>query len=268
MRQLPPTITAGWRPSEVEVIFCEENSLTARTILQAMAEAAAADGYTVRATDRYTGCAPVLMLWGVGRPEHMAARAAHVAAGGRAILWDMGYFGRGKHDAYVRVTLDHDHPWRLLDDTPPDPSRWESFGIELREDADPSGHILHARLGRKSVTGFGLAGWDDLALARICARLPGVPVVSREKPRGRRSCAEPIEVALRGARLVVCRHSNVAVDAVIAGVPFECEDGAAFWLRSKPYTVESRLDFLRRLCWWQWKPNEASEAWKFLRANL
>lgn len=268
MRQLPPTITAGWRPSEVEVIFCEENSLTARTILQAMAEAAAADGYTVRATDRYTGCAPVLMLWGVGRPEHMAARATHLEAGGRAILWDMGYFGRGKHDAYVRVTLDHDHPWRDLDDTPPDPSRWGSFGIELREDFDPDGHIVLACLGRKSIESRGLHGWNDRAHKRLMALYPGVRVVRREKPSSRHATVPLISEVLRGARLLYCLHSNCAIDAAIAGVPFECEDGAAWWLKQRPYTPENRLDFLRRLCWWQWRCYEATEAWQFIRGRL
>ena len=70
---------------------------------------------------------------------------------------------------------------------------------------------------------------------------------------------------MRGARLVVCRHSNVAVDAVIAGVPVECEDGAAYWLRDKPYTPEVRRDFLDRLAWWQWKPEECMKAWEFIR---
>ena len=93
-------------------------------------------------------------------------------------------------------------------------------------------------------------------------------IVRREKPRSRHAHITPIEQVLAGARLVVCRHSNVAVDAVIAGVPFECEDGAAYWLQGKPYTVENRLDLLHRLCWWQWTCYEAPAAWRFIKGML
>lgn len=255
-------------PCDLEVILGDAESLTARTILGAMIEAARDDGVSLTVTKRYTGCAPYLMLWGVGRAEYMTARERHLAGGGHAILWDMGYVGRGKHDAYVRVTIDHDHPWRELDRTPADPIRWESFGIPLREDANPDGHVVLACLGRKSVAAFHLEGWDDRALSRLRRRFPTADLVRREKPRSRYAYITPIEDVLRGARLVVCRHSNVAVDAVIAGIPFECEDGAAYWLREKPYTVENRLDFLHRLCWWQWTCYEAPAAWRFIKGML
>jgi hypothetical protein len=77
-----------------------------------------------------------------------------------------------------------------------------------------------------------------------------------------------IEQLLCGASLIVCRHSNVAIDGAIAGVPFECEDGAAAWLKPQPYTRENRLRFLCRLSWWQWRPDEAGEAWAFIRGIL
>lgn len=253
---------------DLEVILTEKESLTARTILRAIMKAARADGISVTVSSRYTGCAPWLMLWGVGRAEYMVARQRHLQSGGRAILWDMGYVGRGKHDHYVRVTIDHDHPWRDLDKTQADPSRWESFGIGLREDVNPTGHIVLACLGRKSVAAFGLSGWDDERQEQLRHRFPGVQIMRREKPRSRYADTAPIESVLAGARLVVCRHSNVAVDAVIAGIPIECEDGAAVWLKGKPYTVENRLDFLRRLCWWQWTCYEAPQAWQFIKGML
>jgi hypothetical protein len=70
---------------------------------------------------------------------------------------------------------------------------------------------------------------------------------------------------LRGAALAVCHHSNVAVDAVLAGVPFESDDGVSTWLRNKPFTRETRLDFCRRIARWQYKRGEMVEAWRFLR---
>jgi hypothetical protein len=67
-----------------------------------------------------------------------------------------------------------------------------------------------------------------------------------------------------GASMLVCRHSNCAVDAVVAGVPIECEDGAAKWLDGKPYKRRTRKDFLNRLAYWQWKASEAAQAWQFI----
>jgi hypothetical protein len=67
---------------------------------------------------------------------------------------------------------------------------------------------------------------------------------------------------------VCCFHSSVAVDAVVAGVPYEAEEGAATWLLGKPFTTESRLDFMRRLAWWQWRPSEAPLAWAFFKRIL
>ena len=78
--------------------------------------------------------------------------------------------------------------------------------------------------------------------------------------------ATPIQELLRGASLVICRHSNVAVDACIAGIPVECEDGAARWLYAAGpvQPIERRASFLRRLAWWQWQCDEMEDAWKFL----
>ena len=86
----------------------------------------------------------------------------------------------------------------------------------------------------------------------------------------RHATLPPIEEALKGKSLVVCRHSNVAIDACIAGVPVRCEDGAAFALYrdfERP-TRDERLGFLRSLAWWNWKPSEAGEAWKYLISRL
>jgi hypothetical protein len=146
------------------------------------------------------------------------------------------------------------------------------MGIGLREDAAPNGTIVLVGLGRKSRAYLGpaVAQWEQRKLLELRCRFPRREIIHRPK-RGSRSpvldCrtddASPIEELLRGASLVVCRHSNVAVDAAIAGVPFECEDGAARWLARREFTRANRLEFLRRLAWFQWKPDEAGEAWAF-----
>lgn len=225
----------------------------------------------VRVTNAYRGDCDALMLWGIGRHGHAQARAEHRARGGRVFMWDMGYFGRGKFDGYLRVSIDHEHPQAWLDRSPTDPRRWGRHGIPLRSDADPAGPILLVGMGPKSHAYLGSSGWEARALADLKRRFPERKVMHRPKP-GRPfqplGCgvdrSANVETALRGKSLVVCRHSNVAVDACIAGVPIEVEDGAAAWLQGKPYTRGMRLEFLQRLAWWQWRVDEAAQAWRFL----
>jgi hypothetical protein len=210
------------------------------------------------------------MSYGLGHPERMRWTEAHVAGGGRLIGWDMGYWSR---DVAMRVTVDAGHP-RALPLMPGD--RWEAAGIALREDFDPNGPVVLVGMGRKSRAQFGLVGqeWEARALDRIRGAYPGRPVIYRpKKPESLAGCPSAegvIEDVLRGASLVVCRHSNVAVDACIAGVPVVCEDGAAVALYGSDLSApvnpdrEQRRRFLQNLAWWQWQPNEAEGAWRFL----
>jgi hypothetical protein len=236
-------------------------------ILGAMHQASRMPG---QATASYTGDHRWLMLWGVGREEHAQAWRAH---SGPVVMWDLGYFGRAKRDGYYRVSVDHWHPTpEQIERTRPDPERWDRFGVPLREDGDTAGPIVLVGMGPKSHAFTGDVGWEQRTLQRLRERFPGRRIEYRAKP-GKpaarldcaRSAAGSIEEAIRGASLVVCRHSNAAVDAVVAGVPVECEDGAARWLQGRAYTAATRLDFLRRLAWWQWRVDEAAQAWQFLR---
>lgn len=237
-----------------------------RAILQA--------GDAVERTTAYVGRADVLVLYGIGAPAHAAARDRHVARGGRVVHFDLGYLGRRKFTGYVRMSIDHDHPWRLMDATPTDATRWKVHGIRLRSDANATGPIVLVGLGRKSRAYLGLPNWERDKLAELRQRFPGREIVFRPKAFDgvrlpvRTDAETPIAGLLRGASMVVCRHSNVGVDAVIAGVPFEAEEGAALWLHGKPYTKETRADFMRRLSHWQYRPDEAGQAWEFAKRMM
>lgn len=241
-------------------------------MLRSIALAARTAGDTVVETRAYQGKSDWLVLFGVGAQAHDRARRAQIQRGGHVLMWDMGYFGRKKETGFLRASIDQDHPQALLDRTPPDPSRWEHHRIALREDADPNGVILLVGLGRKSRLYLHEDDWEQRTLKRLQERFPGRTVLHRPKPHHEspklhceRDETTPIEELLRRCSLVVCRHSNVAVDAAIAGVPFEAEDGAAMWLAQREFTPENRLDFLRRLAWWQWQAIEAAAAWSFLK---
>lgn len=231
---------------------------------------------------RWSGVPCVLMVYGAGHPVRRPQQAANQAAGGRLIGWDLGYWNKKAAGTFsMRATIDADHPQRKLRPEPPE--RWDGAGIALREDADPSGPVIVIGMGTKSRRMLGLAGpqWETRAIERVRRAYPGRQVIYRPKrptdkhPEGVRMNQDaPIADVIRGASLVVCRHSNVAIDACIAGVPVVCEDGAAAALYSdaiRSPTIpsrEQRLQFLRSLAWWQWQPEEAPAAWTYLLSRL
>lgn len=222
-------------------------------------------------TDKYRGDRDWLILYGVGAPERDEARKKHLASGRHVLMWDLAYFHRQR---YLRCSIDHDHPQQWFDSMGEEygTNRWATFAVSLREDYDPSGHIILVGLGRKSRSYLHEELWEQQRLADLRQRFPNADILYRPKPGSpsvkldcRVDADSPIENLLRGAALVSCRHSNVAVDAAVAGVPFECVDGAAMWLQGKPYTRENRLAFLHKLAWWQWLPSEAMRAWRFVQ---
>lgn len=258
----------------VEVLITGEERPIGLLTLDSAAAGASQIGFTVRTTKRYTGGSDWLCVYGAGEAKRNAARVAHLASGGHVACWDLGYFGRDHNWAeknYVRVSLDKHHPQDYIGKTAPRPDRWAELGIKLREDADPQGHVVVIGMGRKSRSLLDLHDWERKAVASVLGRFPERRVLYRPK-RGpehidcEQDWQSDIEDVLKGASLVVCRHSNCAIDACIAGVPCETEDGAAHWLYSRGSnpTQNERLDFLRRISWWQWRQPEMYLAWRFL----
>jgi hypothetical protein len=256
----------------VEFLICHRQSNSANAIIMAMR---ADCPMPSKITHRYEGLSDILMVWGYGADDNNRAIVRQLQRNKRVISWDFGYFSRAKTGGYMRVSLDDWHPQRWIEKTPGFTHRWDAHGIALREDCDPAGHIVLVGMGPKSHQYLHSTGWEARKLRELRQRFPGRRIVYRPKPKrdaARLDCdvvAEgPIAAVLQGASLVVCRHSNVAVDATIAGVPFECEDGAAKWLQQRAFTPDNRLDFLHRLAHWQYKPDEAKQAWQFLRGFL
>jgi hypothetical protein len=265
------------------VEFLKDQATGARTAhgwLDPCAYGAWAAGLQRKMTSKYVGGSYWLCVMGVGNPVYGAARDAHVASGRPVACWDMGYVGKTKYllNCYCRVSLNTDHPTdEDIETTEPNPYRWCLLGERLRNDADPRGPVLVIGMGPKAHAYLSDGGWELSALRAAKARFPNRDVIYRPKPL--RHNLVPVEwpnvleemsitKALRGVSLVICKHSNVAVDACIAGVPVECESGAAHWLYSRhPVPTEpQRLDFLYRLAWWQWRLREKDmeKAWYFL----
>ena len=258
----------------VEFLRVQKLSHSMRPIMEAMVQAAWRAGDETLESSIYHGGRDWLVVTGVGMKANDNARKAQIAKGGRVLHWDHGYFRREKITGYMRMCIDSDHPQQWLDRTPADPARWDSLGLSLREDCDQNGHIVLVGMGAKSRAYQNQYHWEEAKAAELRRRFPRRRIVFRPKGRDSKRLhgfelvndfTRPIEDVLRGASLVVCRHSNVACDAVLAGIPFECEDGAAAWLKDKPFDFDTRLDFLRRLAHWQYKPHEADAAWQFAK---
>lgn len=265
----------------VEILLAPDTCTRGVGMLEAMIAAAPDVGVEpVVSRKGFKNDCPVLMTYGTGHPIRRPYWKAQRKRGGRCIGWDLGYWHHRQGDTFtMRATLDHDHPSAYMREEPA--GRWDSQGIPLREDADPNGPVILVGMGIKAArTHYGrILEWESAKLKTLRARFPAARILFRPKSYGNKNvilkgvnlgAAGPIETSLKGASLVVCRHSNVAVDACIAGVPVECEDGAALALyRGNPApTREERLAFMRSLAWWQWKPEEARECWTYLLQRL
>lgn len=224
----------------------------------------------------YKGNCEILVSYGTGHPERRPWIEKHIAKGGRFIGLDLGYWDREEPDAGMRTMIDGDHCTKFLRPEPGD--RFAATGIQMREHFDPDGPIMLVAKGMQArrVTGDGPLSWESQAIARIRAELPGRRIIYRRKrtsdgvPSGVECAPDtPISEALRGVSLVVCQHSNVAVDACIAGIPAVCEYGAASAIygndlcNPKAPSKAERLAFLQSLAYWNWRPSEAAACWAY-----
>ena len=257
---------------ECEILLPAGMRKRQRYMLDAMLAAAPLAGVQAAAVPAYTGRAPVVMAWGLGHPGRRQALLQHSRQGGHVVGWDLGYWQRDNH---YRLTIDKDHPRDLLCDMPGD--RFAGARIRMRDDYDAAGPIVLVGMGEKSrhVLGYEGQQWEQRMFYQLRQAYPRTRILYRPKrPEAFALCDAvegSIEDVLCGASLVVCNHSNVAVDACIAGVPVVCNDGAAAALYgndiTNPFhaTFDQRLAFLQRLAWWQWSPDEARTAWNFLK---
>lgn len=221
-------------------------------------------------SEKYTGACDLLVTYGTGHPVRRPWWAQHRNSGRHCIGWDLGYWGDG-----MRCTLDEDHPAAWI--RPEDGSRWDAQGIALRADTDPKGRALIIGMGKKSLPVHGLRPLQWEAEAATRAKDAGYQTIFRPKrmhqpklPNMPANLDAHIEDALKGAAIVYCRHSNVAVDACIAGIPVDCQDGAAHALyrNGTTPTIAQRLEFLRSLAHWNYKPEEAGLSWSYLISRI
>jgi len=225
---------------------------------------------------KYEPC-EYLFLYGWGGEEQQKALRQHK---GRTVCFDLGYWSR-EVDRHWRVSIDGWHcPDKILQGASGD--RFARYGINVqRSGGDPNGPILLIGNSNKA-SRIGTGQWVHERI-RMLRNETDKPIWYKVKPR---RSAEPnvkadrtvlgdIFDVLPKVSMVVCRHSNVAVDAARMGVPVVCDDGAGAaiypnTLNGPQPTYKQRVEFLHNVAGWQWSTDEIrrGECWKWLKGQL
>lgn len=262
----------------VDVLLSASSPTKAQHLCRAIYEGAQRVGHDAVLTTGNVRAGAILVLYGLGGPD----RIAYANRRG-LIAFDCGYWDRklGAQSRRYRVAFNGFHsPDMVMLGDDPSPDRMRASGVLAEpKGGNPKGPIMLVGNAPKS-NRIGAEGWTAAMSRRIRKALPGRFIAYRPKPKRPfeqgvsydRVSTGAIDDELRGVSLVVCRHSNVAVDACRAGVPVVCEDGAAAAIYPKNLecsedqpTHDDRQRFLARLAWWQWSADECAsgEFWRW-----
>lgn len=264
----------------LDILCNAQTNRKAKPLLEALQRGGVAAGFDARLVDHHQ-IRPKswLFVYGLGGLDRMP-----YIQRGRLVAFDLAYWDRKGAQRKYRVSINGLHcPERIMRGPTPSVVRWKLSGLVTAKDADGEGPILLVGNSPKSAA-VGANGWAKAMADRLRATFPGRAILYRPKP-GRPHepvshdgliTVEPIDDALRGIGLVVCRHSNVAVDACRMGVSVVCEDGAAACIyptlerwHEQP-TFAQRQEFLQRLAWWQWSTDECENAlfWDWIKGQM
>lgn len=214
------------------------------------------------------------IAYGWAHPELFQAYRAN---GGHFVHVDLGWWRRKPVGdvlgGYHKVVVDGREPGPYFRSKRP-ADRLTHMNLEICPWRTTGHHILVAGMSEKSARtrGFAPQQWEAATIRALQRAYPSRPIVYRPKPSW--SDASPIqgasyspptqtvEQALFKCWAVVCCHSNVAVDALVAGIPMHVEDGVAREFsqeiaefdRFQPR--EGRHQLLADIAYCQWTPRE------------
>lgn len=212
-----------------------------------------------------------------------------------AVYVDLGYWGRregGRFDGYHKVVVNARHPtayYRRHRNNVCTLERFDRFQVPIKPPRHSAGLILLAGMGDKGAIaeGFAPEEWERSIIAQI-QRVTGRPILYRPKPSWKD--AKPIGGTLPSFRntdipwpqvsACVTHHSNVAVEALLEGIPTWCWGGVASDLAHKDIVnigvtehgwatvppVCDRYEWARDIAYTQWSVAEirAGHAWHHL----
>lgn len=219
------------------------------------------------------------------------------AAGKPFVYVDLGYWGRhdgGRRHGYHKIAVNSRHPTSYFQKIKKPIDRFDHFHLDVNPWQDPpevDGYIMLAGMSEKAAKaeGFRAEEWERLAVGKI-RRHTKRRIVYRPKPNWNEFKAIPGTETVRGSDVpgdvcrflsdcwaVVTHHSNVAVDALLYGVPVFVEDGVALPLSLSDLTfierprrwVTGREQWAADLAYTQWNVAEMIEGrpWQMLRED-
>lgn len=203
-------------------------------------------------------------------------------AGKHFVFFDLGYWDRGAEGHYRLGINDWDTALQMRRGCPSD--RFDKLRIPLRNDWDhTSKTIMIVGMSDKAAWthGYKAGEWEQKTKAEVEKAAPGYSVYVRQKPNKLSRRMAPIEEALREAYFVVSHHSNVAVDALVAGVPFYAKKGVGSLLSNPDFSAatlaspshpnkEDMMGLLYDIAYAQWTPGEmrAGACWDYIKGVL
>jgi hypothetical protein len=269
----------------IALYTCAGSGRRSRYIADAMRQGLLQHGINkVEVHNRFRGvCADIAIAYGW---VHSLVFEAYEAAGGQYVYFDLGYWNRRPStsplDGHYRLAVNNWDTAKAMRRACPD-DRFKRLGIRLKPPQLNGRDIVIASMSLKSAKThkFDIGEWEQAMRKRLSAMGLKFPIVQRPKPAKKQAPLPAIEHVLSTARILVTRHSNTAVDAMVSGVPFYAERGVGSLLSAKDLTCEmietptfcndvDRHQLLADIAYAQWTPPEmrSGEAWDHMRQLL
>lgn len=212
--------------------------------------------------------------------------ADYRAAGKPAVYIDLGYWGRVKNDGHHKIVVNGRHPTAYFQKVRHDNRRAKALGIALKPWRSEGRHILLAGMGSKASVIAEQMVFESFERETIKALRAHTdrPIVYRPKPSCKQSGeingtvfspgSQPLGEVLKDCHAVVTHHSNVAVDALVEGVPAFCFHGVAVPLSLQdcarietPITPDGREQWINDIAYTQWTWSEMAKGlpWRHLK---
>lgn len=206
-----------------------------------------------------------------------------------AVYIDLGYWGRRyktRFDGHHKISVNNRHPTDYFQKHKHSPDRFLSLGVEIKPWREPGRNILVAGMSHKAAAAEGLEPllWERNAVNEL-KQYTDRPIYFRPKPNCMRSRPIPgsiwqksnsLSAGFNNVYAVLARHSNVAVDALIEGIPVYCEDGVASVMSIGELSQidniaypDDRLQLMSDIAWCQFTPAEMAQGlpWKHLKSE-
>ncbi len=237
----------------------------------AMGKGAAAHGHEVHYHGRFDGKVHTDLCIAYGWINELTDQvfSKHTEAGVPFVFVDLGYWDRGAEGHYRVGINDWDTAKHMKRGMPSD--RFDRLRVPVRNDWNPgASQILIVGMSGKAAWthGYKEGEWEHNTKQFLIGNArPGFDFYVRQKPNKQNRRMAPIEEDLKESCFVVSHHSNVAVDALVAGIPYYAKKGVGSLLSPKeldpklfdqPWFPEQqdKMNLLYDIAYAQWTPSE------------